>query len=100
MAVADEEFSFPRGGGDSLAAVERKRLRLEAAAEAAADFAAEEKQSAGVPSKRRKKGSAPGADEVRTLTSYPAFSSSPVQTSCTRNTVPVRPSFPSAVLHL
>lgn len=54
---------FPRGGGDSLAAVERKRLRLEAQAEAARDFA-EDQQSGKVVKKRREA----GEDEVCSAT--------------------------------
>jgi rRNA biogenesis protein RRP5 len=50
--------AFPRGGGDTLAVVERKRLRLEAQAEAARDFAAEQELEAGsgAPTNKRRKG--------------------------------------------
>ena len=54
--------AFPRGGGDSIAVVERKRLRLEAQAEAARDFAAEQEleASAGASSSKKRRKGKPG----------------------------------------
>ena len=47
----NEEVAFPRGGGRTLTALERKRLRQEAEAEAGRDFLAE---SQAIKSKRHR----------------------------------------------
>ncbi|KAL4451480.1 hypothetical protein ABPG75_007142 [Micractinium tetrahymenae] len=58
--AAEEEEAFVRGGGAGMAPVEKKRMEMEAYAEAAADLAAE---ASGKKGKRQKKGAAAGGGE-------------------------------------